>query len=226
MRNTRLAGGLVAIVALLFSITAFADGHEEDRGMISDVWVFAIKRGMEGDFMAAMKEHIAARKEMGEERTWYAYSAEVGHHPGLVMYRSAPTSYADHDAYVARDQGDIDDLFNEKIDPLVDHYHHYIDTYDWEHSHWPDDGSTEGPLYTEVARKWKPGAGYASNKARERMSKIALNDGWAEKGYEWLWVNRTGGEPMQAIVFSDANHSAMAPVGDRLCASLVEQVGS
>ena len=226
MRNTRLAGGLVAIVALLFSVTALADGHEEDRGMISDVWVFAIKRGMEGEFTTAMQEHIAARKKMGEPRTWYGYRAEVGHHPGLVMYRSAPMSYADHDAYLASDLDAIGDVFDEKIDPLVDHYHHYIDSYDWEHSHWPDDGSTEGPLYTEVARKWKPGAGYASNKARQRMSKTALNDGWAEKGYEWLWVNRTGGEPMQAIVFSDANYADMAPTGDSFRAWLVEQVGS
>ena len=226
MKNQRLAGGLVGFVALLFSITAFADGHEEERGAISDVWVFAIKRGMEGEFMTAMKEHIAVRKNMGEGRTWYAYSAEVGQHPGLVMYRSAPMSYADHDAYLASDLDAIGDVFNEKIDPLVDHYHHYIDAYDWEHSHWPDDASTRGPLYTEVARKWKPGGGYASTQARQKMSKIALNDGWAEKGYEWLWVNRTGGQPMQAIVFSDANYAEMAPSGESFRAWLAEKVGS
>lgn len=226
MRNKKLAGGLVGFVALLFSVNALADAHEEERGAISDVWIFAIKRGMEGDFMEAMQEHMAVRKEMGEGRTWYGYHAEVGHHPGLVMYRSAPMSYADHDAYVASDLGAIDDVFNEKIDPLVDHYHHYIDSYDWEHSHWPDDASTHGPLYTEVARTWKPGGGYASTQARQRMSKIALNDGWAEKGYEWLWVNRTGGNPMQAIVFSDANYTEMAPTGDSFRAWLAEQVGS
>jgi hypothetical protein len=226
MRNTRLAGGLVGFVALLFSFNAFAEEHEEERGAISDVWVFAVKRGMEEEFSAAMKEHIAVRKEMGEPRTWYAYRAEVGHHPGLIMYRSAPMSYADHDAYLSHDIGDIGKVFNEKIDPLVDHYHHYIDSYDWENSHWPDDASTEGPLFTEVARTWRPGGGYASNQARKRMSQIALNDGWAEKGYEWLWVDRTGGTPTQAIVFPRANYAEMAPTGESFGAWLTEQVGS
>ena len=226
MRNTGLAGGLVGMVALLFSVNALTAEHEQDRGMISDVWVFAIKRGMEAEFTTAMQEHIAAGKTMGEPRIWYGYRAEVGHHPGLIMYRSAPMSYADHDAYLASDLGAIGEAFSETIDPLVDHYHHYIESYDWEHSHWPDDGSTEGPLFTEVSRKWKPGAGYASNKARKRMSKIALNDGWAEKGYEWLWVNRTGGEPMQAIVFPDANYADMAPTGESFRAFLAEQLDS
>ena len=177
MRNLKLAGGFVGLVALLFSINALADGHEEDRGAISDVWIFAVKRGMEDEFTAAMTEHIAARQEMGEPRTWYGYRAEVGHHPGLVMYRSPPMSYADHDAYLASDFDAIGDAFNENIDPLVDHYHHYIESYDWEHSHWPDDETTQGPLFTEVRRKWKPGNGYASTQARQRFSKIALNDG-------------------------------------------------
>lgn len=225
MIKKRLAGGLVGFVALLFSVTAYADAHEEDRGAISDVWVFAIKRGMEAEFETAMKEHMAVRKEMGEPRTWYAYSAEVGHHPGLIMYRSEPMSYADHDAYLASDLAALGEIFGEKIDPLVDHYHHYIDSYDWENSHWPDDASTEGPLFTEVLRKWKP-AGGASNEARKRMSQVALNDGWAEKGHEWLWVNRTGGKPMQAIVFPRANYAEMAPTGDSFSGWLAEQVGS
>lgn len=58
------------------------------------------------------------------------------------------------------------------------------------------------------------------------MSQIALNDGWAEKGYEWLWVNRMGGAPMQAIVFPRANYADMAPTGDDFGAWLAEQVGS
>lgn len=226
MKNLRLTGYIAGFVALLFSINALAEGHEEDRGAISDVWIFAIKRGMEGDFTTAMQEHIGARKEMGESRIWYGYRAEVGDHPGLVMYRSSPMSYADHDAYLANDLGAIGEAFNENIDPLVDHYHHYIESYDWEHSHWPDDETTQGPLFTEVSRKWKTGGGYASTQARQRMSKIALNDGWAEKGYEWLWVDRTGGEPVQAIVFPRSNYAEMAPTGDSFRAWLGEQVGS
>ena len=58
------------------------------------------------------------------------------------------------------------------------------------------------------------------------MSQIALNNGWAEKGYEWLWVNRMGGEPAQAIVFPRANYADMAPTGDDFGAWLAEQVGS
>jgi hypothetical protein len=225
MRHTRLAGGFVGFVALLFSFSAFAQEPAEERGDISDVWVFAVKRGMEAEFTAAMKEHIAVRKEMGEPRTWYGYRAEVGQHPGLVMYRSAPMSYADHDAYLGNDLSAIEEVFNEKIDPLVNHYHHYIESYDWKNSHWPDSESTEGPLFIEVARKWRPDA-VGSNKARERMSQIALNDGWAEKGYEWLWVNRMGGAPTQSIVFPNSNYADMAPTGDDFGAWLAEQVGS
>ena len=226
MMKKRLTGGLVGLTALLFSMTALADGHEEGPGAISDVWVLALKRGMEIEFEAAMKEHIAARKEMGEERVWYAYRAEVGHHPGLIMYRSAPMSYADHDAFLARDSSAIDEAFSQNIDSLVDHYHHYIESYDWENSHWPDDDTTAGPLFTEVSRKWRPGGGIASNKARERMSQIAINDGWADKGYQWLWVDRTGGAPTQSLVLPSANYAEMAPTGEEFGAWLAEQVGS
>ena len=226
MRKTKLAGVLAGVVALLFSFNALADSHEEGPGAISDVWVFALKRGMEEEFTAAMQEHIADRKEMGEPRTWYGYRAEVGHHPGLIMYRSAPMSYADHDAYLSADLGEIGEAFNETVDPLVDHYHHYIDAYDWENSHWPDDDSTAGPLFTEVVRKWRPGGGYASNQARKKMSQVALNDGWAEKGYEWLWIDRTGGAPAQAIVFPNANYAGMAPTGEEFGAWFTEQMGS
>jgi len=226
MSKTRLAGGLVGFVALLFSFGALADEHEEERGAISDVWIFKIKRGMEDEFTDAMKKHIAVRKEMGESRSWSAYRAEVGKHPGLIMYRSPPMSYADHDAYLAQDFSAMGEDFNKNIDPLVDHFHHYIDTYDYKNSHWPDDESTEGPLFTVVSRKWKPGGFGASNKAREKMSQIALNDGWAEKGYNWLWVSNTGGAPTQSIVFSRADYAAMAPTGDDFGAWLAEQVGS
>ena len=65
MKHTKLAGGLVGFAALLFAFNALADGHEEARGAISDVWIFAIKRGMEDEFTTAMKKHIAVRKEMG-----------------------------------------------------------------------------------------------------------------------------------------------------------------
>lgn len=226
MRRTRFAGGLVGLVALLLSFNAFADEHEEEgANAISDVWVFALKRGMEDKFAAAMAEHMAFRKENGETRTWNAYRAEIGHHPGLIMYRSAPMSYADHDAYLANDMSALGEHFGENVDPLVDHFHHYIDSYDWKNSHWPDNESTSGPLYTEVLRKWRVGGGPASEKARGKMSQVALNDGWAEKGYEWLWVNRMGGEPAQAIVFPRANYADMAPTGDDFGAWLAEQVG-
>ena len=220
-----LTGGLVGFVALLFSINALADEHEEAPGAISDVWVLAVKRGKEAEFTAAMKEHIVARKEMGEGRQWYAYRAEVGHHPGVIMYRSAPMSYADHDAYLQGDFSEIQPAFDEIIDPLVDHYHHYIESYDWENSHWPDDETTAGPLFTEVSRKWKPSDNYASNQTRKKMSQIALNNGWAEKGHQWLWVDRMGGAPTQSLVLPDANYAEMAPTGDSFGDWLTEQVG-
>ena len=120
MRRKILAGGLVGFVALLFSINALADEHEEGPGAISDVWILAVKRGMEDDFATAMKEHMAVRKELGEERDWYAYRAEVGDNPGLIMYRSAPTSYADHDAHLAASSDEINDAFGANIDERID----------------------------------------------------------------------------------------------------------
>lgn len=225
MRKSGLTGGVVGFMALLLSFGVLADGHDEERGAISDVWIFSLKRGMEDDFAAAMKDHMAIRKEMGEPRVWYGYRAEVGQHPGLVMYRSEPMSLADHDAYLASDLDEIGDVFGENIDPLVDHYHHYIDTYDWKNSHWPDDETTEGPLYIEVTRKWKSDkTGWLSNEAKKLMSQVALNDGWAEKGYVWLWVDRMGGEPVQAFVTPRANYAEMAP-GEEFGDWLYQQVG-
>jgi hypothetical protein len=225
--NRELIIGLVAGVVLLLSpLAVLADGHEEERGAISDVWLVVPKKGMGGEFGSAVAEHMKFRKAQGEPRAWYAYGVAAGNRPEVIMFRSEPMSWADQDAYEAEDFSAIDDDWAENVEQYVDHYHHYFESYDWENSHWPEGETTSGPFFTVAERTWKTGAGAGPSEAHKKISQHAINDGWADKGYNWLWVNRIGGEPKQSIVFSDANYADMAPDGNSFVKWLGEVIGS
>lgn len=218
---------LVAGAALILSPLALAaDEHEEERGAISDVWIVVPKKGMGGEFGAAVATHMKFRKEQGEPLAWYAYGVAAGNRPEVIMFRSEPISWADLDAYEAEDLSALDDDWAENIEQYVDHYHHYIESYDWENSHWPEGETTSGPFFTAVERTWRTGAGPGPSDAHRKISQHALNDGWADKGYNWLWINRTGGEPKQSIVFSNASYADMAPDGNSFAKWLGGVVGS
>ena len=153
----------------------------------------------------------AFRAEAGESRQWWGYRVVLGDKLARVQFRSCCFSYADLDAFPEEDrEKGLGDNWNENVDQYVDHYHHHLEYMDWENSHWPD-GQGDGPYFSVTSWEIKQGSGQAWNEARKKLSRMALDEGWASDDNNWLWHSRVTGKAMQMIVNSAGSMADMAP---------------
>ena len=213
MKKSSAVSSFLVTAALLVPLSVFADHHEEEAAApaMHDVWLVVPKQGMQEKFFAAIAADTALRIEGGDSRAWQVYTVAVGEHPNVVQIRYCCFDWADQDAYDVDEEGKgFNDHWAEKVAPLVEHYHRYFEISDMENSHWPD-GEGDGPFYGVTTWSQKLGAGPASSAARVKMSQMAINDGWADSGQNWLWLSRVGGSPKISIVTSYENYAAMAP---------------
>jgi hypothetical protein len=96
---------------------------------------------------------------------------------------------------------------------------------DWSNSHW-NEGADSSRLYgvTEWAIKGGHGAGFAA--AREKMSQIAINQGWANTERNWAWMTTVGGRSTESIVIPYKNYADMAPGEESFFQFLSKHLGS
>ncbi len=215
-----------SVLLLPLSLVAQEEGADEAPPPLSDIWMMVPKAGMEAEFDAAIATEIAWRAEAGESRSWLADRPVIGHNLNVVQYRSCCFDWAGIDDLEAEDaELGLDDHWNENVGPYVDHYHHYYERTDWENSHWPDEG-TSGPFYGVTAWSIKQGAGPASDQAKEKMSQLAINEGWTDKDVNWLWFSRIGGKPMLALVSSYENYADMEPPEQTFFEFAIEKLGA
>ncbi len=208
MKKTSLITSMLGTAILLIPLSISA---QDDRAPLSDVWYVMPKQGMVSQFEAAVKQHIAFRRDAGESREWEAYTASVGSNPTLYQWRSSGLTWADMDSYTVEDQqkGLTANWF-ANVDQFVDHYHHYVERSDYENSHWPADLG-QHPYYAVTTWKIKSGTGPGPSDALKELSKIAMEEGWSERGNNWLWHSRIGGESAMMIASELDNFAAMEP---------------
>jgi hypothetical protein len=228
MKKSSVLSSFLVAAALLLPLSLFADHHEEEAKAptLHDVWLVVPKNGMEEEFMAAIAADTALRIKGGDSRAWQIYTVAIGDHPNVVQFRYCCFDWADQDAYDEEEEGaGYNDHWNEKVAPLIEHYHRYFEISDLENSHWPD-GEGDGPYYGVTSWDQKQGAGPAGAAAKEKMSQIAINDGWAEAGNNWMWLSRVGGSPKTAIVSSFESFADMAPPEQSFFEFLTETIGA
>lgn len=239
MKNTSFLASLagLAIVTIPLGLSA-----QEDPGdappPLSDVWVMVVKPGMNAEFDAAMAAHIRFRKNAGESRDWNAYRVAVGHNMKPIAFRSCCFDWADLDAHEAEsDELGLVEHFGENVGQYVDHFHHYLEKSDWKNSHWPDEG-TSGPYFGVTTWTVNQGSGPSASAAKDKMSQLALNEGWAKDDNNWLWFSREVGNAEITLVSSFENFADMAPdeqtffefaaenLGDEEAAAMFSDFGS
>ncbi len=222
---TRLIS-VVAALGLMLPMAAFADSHEPPAPL-TDVWFVVPKSGMGAEFFEAAEKHMADRKARGETREWSTFQPVIGHKLNVYQFRSCCFDWADQDAYEKeRAEKGLPEAWNENVHQYVDHYHHYIEATDWENSHWPDGENTSVDLYGVTTRKWKENPGGGPSEARKKLSKMAKEDGWAESGHEWLWMNRIGGSGELMLVIPFRDYAEMAQPDPTFWEWLVEHMDS
>ena len=228
MRKTSYLVSLAGVAALMLPLSLLAQDEEaeaEAPAPLSDVWIVVVKPGMETQFNDAMATHLQFRKDAGESRTWQAYRVAVGHNIAPIQYRSCCFNWADLDDHQAEDtEKGLSDNFQATVGQYIEHYHHYLEQTDWENSHWPETG-TSGPYYGVTSWTNKQGRGPAASAAMEKMSQLAITEGWANDDNNWLWLSRIGGDEMTAIASSYENYADMTPPEQSFFEYAVEQLG-
>jgi hypothetical protein len=224
MQKTSIRAGLAGLMVLLLPLGLLAQ-EDEAPPPLSDVWIMVVKPGMNDEFDEAMAAHMRFRKDAGESREWNAFRVVAGHNMKPIGFRSCCFEWADLDAHAAEnDELGLADHFNANVARYVEHLHHYFETSDWANSHWPDEG-TNGPYYMVSTWTTKQGAGPAAGEARKRMSQLALNEGWADGDYNWLWFSREVGDEKMLLVSSFETYEAMAPPEQSFFEFAAEQMG-
>ncbi len=226
MKKTSFMASLAGIAVLALPLSLIAQEEEADApDPLSDVWMMIVKPGMEAEFNEAMATHMQFRKDAGEIRTWQAYRVAVGHNIAPIQYRSCCFSWTDLDDFEAADaEKGLSDNFQANVGQYVEHYHHYLETSDWDNSHWPTTG-TSGPYYGVTSWTHKQGSGPASSAAMKEMSQLAITAGWATDDTNWLWFSRIGGDEITAIASSYDNYADMTPPEQSFFEFAVEKVG-
>lgn len=220
MKKTSLITGMLGTALLLIPLSLFA---QDDRAPLTDVWYVVPKQGMSAKFEAAAKAHVAFRRDAGDSRSWESYSSSVGSNPMLYQWRAGGLNWADMDAYVAEDQKNgYSEHWFANVDQYVEHYHHYIEESDYETSNWPEDLGQHA-YYGVTTWTYKQGGYMASEEARKKLSKIAMDGGW--DGH-WLWHSRTGGQPALMVVSEYESFADMAPPEQPFFDFVAEQLGS
>jgi len=72
----------------------------------------------------------------------------------------------------------------------------------------------------------KAGESADFNAAREKMSQIAINQGWAGNTRSWLWATTVGGDPLVSVIVPHKNFASMAGSGEGFADFLASQLGS
>lgn len=222
MKKTTILASLAGLAVVSLPLSAIA--QEEAPKPLSDVWMMVVKPGMEAEFNAAMAAHMQFRKDAGESRDWQAYRVEIGHNMKPIGFRSCCFDWADLDAHEAENEElGLGANFQANVGQYVDHFHHYLETFDWENSHWPEEG-TSGPYFGVTSWTNTQGRDSDSSDAKAAMSKLA-KDGWANDENNWLWMSRIGGDAATMIVSSFANFADMAPNEQSFGEWVTEKIG-
>lgn len=220
MRKLSIAS-IIGLAMLTLPLGLWA--QEDERAPLSDVWLVMPKQGMGLQFEDAVRTHMAFRADAGDTRDWETYGVALGRNPMLYQFRVSSINWADQDAYVTEEQEKgLEQNWFANVDQYVDHYHHYMESADYENSNWPADLG-QNAYYGVTTWTRKLGAFGPTEEMRTQLSKIAMDGDWE---YNWLWLSRIGGEPTLMIVSPYEDFAAMAPPEQQFFDFVAEKLGS
>ena len=218
---------LTSLIAALMLCAPAALAAADNPPPIVEMWVLSPKEGSSAEFSKALAEHMAVRTENGDPRSWQAYTPTLGDELNRVAVRACCFNWADQDAYNEWVMGAeaVRNHYNETVAPLVGHTAHYFEQMDWPNSHWNQEAGpytyfavTEFKLKTDKVGQF--------DAARDKISQIALNQGWASAERSWVWSDTIGGKPTVSIVVPHKNYASMDGGDQSFMEFLSDHMGS
>lgn len=198
------------ILASLFALLAIPALAQSKPAPIAEYWVFTPNSGESADFWKAFKEHTKVRKEAGDPWAWGVYTPLLGDQMGRVSVRYCCFEWADVDAYRAwnEEHPNVGQHWSAKVAPHVAKVEHYFTELSWNNSNWEEG---EYKYFGVTGFKIKPAGMAEFDTARDKMSQIALDNGWDGS---WMWSTRVGGSPMESIVVPYRSFAEMQRDGE------------
>lgn len=183
----------IIAVAVLGLFLAAPLAAQDAPPRLSEMWTMVPKADQAEAFYDGLRAHMDVRAEHGDPRTWRAYTPMLGENLNVVGVRSCCFSWADMDAYRkwSMDNPDVNEHFQGHVAPYVESFGHYISEISWGNSNWK---SGWGPYryFGATQFKLKPGHAGTFDAARDKISQIAINQGWATEEHPWMWAREVG----------------------------------
>lgn len=199
---------LSALAFLMVSLPLIAAA--ESPPPLAEMWILVPKADERDKFEEGLKKHMAFRQEQGDPRSWQVYVPSLGDDLNRVGIRYCCLNWADVDSYRAwsMENEKIGEHYDKHVAPHVKKAAHYFESISWENSYWSD---KNGPYRLFAVTEFNIKAGHAAafDAARDKMSQIALNHGWASDDHVWMWGTTIGGAPQESIVIPHANWASM-----------------
>jgi hypothetical protein len=234
--NKRPAKFVLSLLAVLIFTAPILANAQDAPPPLTEMWLVTPKAGHQAEFKKGLAAHMAFRSEHGDPRSWQSYTPLLGDNLSQVAIRYCCFEWADQDAYREwSDQAEeISAHFAENVAPHAENWEHYFEASDFKNSHWVEEN---GPykFFAVTDFKIKQGHSREFDDARDKMSQIALDQGWATNDRSWLWTTTIGGPPQEGIVIPYKNFAAMdrdedsfyrflsKHMGDEAAAALLQQ---
>ena len=191
-------------------------------GKISDLWFFWPKEGHAAEFEAAVKAHLAWRKQAGEAFAWECYQPTVGDDLAYYVFRSGDHQWAEFDteqAWSMKSKADAE--FDKSVLPHVARYEHQMTESDFDHTLWHDNPNYK--YFWVESRQLAPGGYEGVMAAVDKVHKALVAAKWP-KSYGFDWV--IGGDGGLLLVLPFTNYADMADPEPPMMKVVAAQLGS
>jgi len=193
-------------------------------GNIVEMWV--IHASDSAGFEEALKAHMPVRKANNDPYGWQTFTNGTGDDLNTYYIRHCCFSWNDRDAYDTWEAANpaVQEDWNSKVHPHVASYEHHFEEMDFENSYWPD-GSEPVKFVGVTTYKIKADGWQAFNAAKDELSQIAINNGWASDGRRWAWVWSVDGKPTVGLAIPFENYADMTDPDPSYFEFLSGQIG-
>jgi len=186
-----------AVLTLMISLPAVAD----TPGKLAESWSMVPKAGQGAELFAGLKEHMAFRSEAGDPFVWVTYTPMLGGELDRVIVRACCFDWTDVDAYRewSESNQEVNAHWQEHVGQYADDYGHYFSRINWSDSNATGDWS-KYRYFAVTEFKTKAGMAGQFDAAREALSQIAINNGWATEQRPWMWSASVANPQYESIV--------------------------
>ena len=213
--------GIFLALLMLFAWTGLVAAQDAPKP-ITTSWIVTVKPGQAQAFEAAVKTHLAWRKQAGDPMHWRTYTPVAGDRLDYYVFRSEGHEWADFDAEAAWElKANAGQQWEKQPGQYASGYSHHYHELDAEHSNWQDSDSYRYFRVTTLALQ--PGAGKDFYDALKVIKAAAVAGEWPRG---WGMENTVGGSGDPIVVWPYASFAEMTPIEPGFESVLAKHLGS